>query len=120
MAPIEKLVIDGYRGIDHFEYEPNMINILVGRNNTGKSSILEAAAITYTAPTGFQDRLGNNIFEKIIERKGWENLEYFINLNKKDKELKLTAVKNETEISVSATYKERNKGEVTKPCCDRS
>jgi predicted ATP-dependent endonuclease of OLD family len=53
MAPIEKLVIDGYRGIDHFEYEPNMINILVGRNNTGKSSILEAAAITYTAPTGF-------------------------------------------------------------------
>jgi predicted ATP-dependent endonuclease of OLD family len=115
MAPIEKLVIDGYRGIDHFEYEPNMINILVGRNNTGKSSILEAAAITYTAPTGFQDRLGNNIFEKIIERKGWENLEYFINLKKKDKELKLTAVKNETEISVSATYKERNKGEVTKP-----
>jgi predicted ATP-dependent endonuclease of OLD family len=112
MAPIEKLVIDGYRGIDHFEYKPNMINILVGRNNTGKSSILEVAAITYTAPTGFQDRLGNNIFEKIIERKGWENLEYFINLNKKDKELKLTAVKNETEISVSATYKERNK-EVT-------
>jgi predicted ATP-dependent endonuclease of OLD family len=112
MAPIEKLVIDGYRGIDHFEYEPKMINILVGRNNTGKSSILEVAAITYTAPTGFQDRLGNNIFEKIIERKGWENLEYFINLNKKDKELKLKAVKNETEISVSATYKERNK-EVT-------
>jgi AAA15 family ATPase/GTPase len=115
MAGIEKLVIDGYRGIDHFEYEPNMINILVGRNNTGKSSILEAAAITYTAPTGFQDRLGNNIFEKIIERKGWENLEYFINLNKKDKELKLTAVKDETELSVSANYKERNKGEVTEP-----
>jgi AAA15 family ATPase/GTPase len=115
MAPIEKLVIDGYRGIDHFEYEPNMINILVGRNNTGKSSILEAAAITYTAPTGFQDRLGNNILEKIIERKGWENLEYFINLNKKDKELKLTAVKDETELIVSANYKERNKGKVTEP-----
>jgi AAA15 family ATPase/GTPase len=115
MAPIEKLVIDGYRGIDHFEYEPKMINILVGRNNTGKSSILEAAAITYTAPTGFQDRLGNNIFEKIIERKGWENLEYFINLNKKDKELKLTAVKDETELIVSANYKERNKGKVTEP-----
>jgi AAA15 family ATPase/GTPase len=115
MAPIEKLVIDGYRGIDHFEYEPNMINILVGRNNTGKSSILEAAAITYTAHTGFQDRLGNNIFEKIIERKGWENLEYFINLNKKDKELKLTAVKDEIEIDISANYKERTEIAVTKP-----
>jgi len=115
MAGIEKLVIDGYRGIDYFEYEPNMINILVGRNNTGKSSILEAAAITYTAPTGFQDRLGNNIFEKIIERKGWENLEYFINLNKKDKELKLTAVKDEIEIDISANYKERTEIAVTKP-----
>jgi AAA15 family ATPase/GTPase len=118
MPRIEKLVIDGYRGIDHFEYEPNMINILVGRNNTGKSSILEATAITYTAPTGFLDKLGNNILEKIIERKGWENLEFFINLNKKDKELKIMAIKDGIEISVSAYYKEKIYGEIPKDAID--
>jgi AAA15 family ATPase/GTPase len=118
MPRIEKLVIDGYRGIDHFEYEPNMINILVGRNNTGKSSILEATAITYTAPTGFLDKMRNNVLEKIIERKGWENLEFFINLNKKDKELKIMAIKDGIETSVSAYYKERNYGEIPKEAID--
>jgi AAA15 family ATPase/GTPase len=105
MAPIEKLVIDGYRGIDHFKYEPNMINILVGRNNTGKSSILEAAAITYTAPTRFQDRLGNNILEKIIERKGVKNLEYFVNLNKDSRTLQLAGLINGIELKISISYK---------------
>jgi AAA15 family ATPase/GTPase len=105
MAPIEKLVIDGYRGIDHFEYEPNMINILVGRNNTGKSSILEAAAITYTAPTMFQDRLGNNILEKIIERKGVKNLEYFVNLNKDSGTFQLAGLINGIELKISISYK---------------
>jgi predicted ATP-dependent endonuclease of OLD family len=118
MPRIEKLVIDGYRGIDYFEYEPNMINILVGRNNTGKSSILEATAITYTAPTGFLDRVGNNILEKIIERKGWENLEFFINLNKKNKELKIMAIKDGIETNVGAYYKERNYGEIPKEAID--
>ena len=118
MPRIEKLVIDGYRGIDHFEYEPNMINILVGRNNTGKSSILEATAITYTAPTGFLDKLGNNILEKIIERKGWENLEFFINLNKKDKELKMTAIKDGIEASVSAYYRKGIYEEIPKDAID--
>jgi len=64
---IQKLVIDGYRAIDHFEYEPNVINVLVGRNGTGKSSILEAIAIGYTAPTGFCDRLGVNVLERTLE-----------------------------------------------------
>jgi AAA15 family ATPase/GTPase len=116
MAPIEKLVIDGYRGIDHFEYEPNMINILVGRNNTGKSSILEAAAITYTAPTGFQDRLGNNILEKIIERKGVKNLEYFVNLNKDSRTFQLAGLINGIELKISISYKGKHqKFEIPKP-----
>jgi ABC-type branched-subunit amino acid transport system ATPase component len=116
MARIKKLVIDGYRGIDHFEYEPNMINILVGRNNTGKSSILEAAAITYTAPTGFQDRLGNNILEKIIERKGVKNLEYFVNLNKDGRTFQLAGLINGIELKISISYKGKHqKFEIPKP-----
>jgi hypothetical protein len=48
---------------------------------------LEAATIISTALTGFQDRLGNNVFKQIIGRKGWKNLEYFINLNIREKEI---------------------------------
>jgi len=121
MTCIERLVIDGYRGIDHFEYEPNMINILVGRNNTGKSSILEATAIIYTAPSGFLDKLGSNVFEKIINRKGWDNLPYFINLNKmdRDRKFKITATLNNIEISINANYRDQNtKGEVPKEIID--
>jgi energy-coupling factor transporter ATP-binding protein EcfA2 len=100
---IQKLVIDGYRGIDHFEYEPNMINVFVGRNGTGKSSILEAIAIAYTAPTGFLDRLGTNVLERIIEEKGWEP-EYLMHVNDERKEFRIVSVRERVEVSVRALY----------------
>ncbi len=98
---VQKLVIDGYRGIDHFEYEPNMINVLVGRNGTGKSSILEAIAIAYTAPTGFLDRFGTNVLEMIMEEKGWEP-EHLMHV--KRKEFRIVSVKKGVEVSVHTLY----------------
>jgi len=106
MTRVEKLVIEGYRGIDYFEYEPKMINILVGRNNTGKSSILEAAALLSTASAGFYDALGNNILKEIIRRKGWENLKYFFNLNLEEKKLRLFGIIDGVEKEVNITYSE--------------
>jgi hypothetical protein len=99
---IQKLVIDGYRIIDHFEYEPNMINVLVGRNGTGKSSILEAIAIAHTAPTGFLDRFGTNVLEMIMEEKGWEP-EYLLRVNGR-KEFRVVTVSEGVEVSVCALY----------------
>ena len=100
---IQKLVIDGYRGIDRFEYEPNMINVLVGRNGTGKSSILEAIAIAHTAPTGFLDRFGTNVLEMIMEEKGWEP-EYLLRVNGERKEFRVVTVSEGVEVSVRALY----------------
>jgi hypothetical protein len=100
---VQKLVIDGYRGIDHFEYEPNMINVLVGRNGTGKSSILEAIAIAHTAPTGFLDRFGTNVLELIMEEKGWES-KYLIRVNGERKEFRVVTVSEGVEVSVCALY----------------
>jgi energy-coupling factor transporter ATP-binding protein EcfA2 len=115
---VQKLVIDGYRGIDHFEYEPNMINVLVGRNGTGKSSILEAIAMVYTAPVGFSDRLDNNVLGELIMAERWWDLEYFVNLKRGDKRFRLTAVKGGAEINVDATYKEGGAAEVPEPIRD--
>jgi|GEM_PF-1639508 len=100
---VQKLVIDGYRAIDHFEYEPNMINVLVGRNGTGKSSILEAIAIGYTAPS-FLSRLRINVLEMVISEKGWE-LEHLFHMAKKQKEFKIVIRKNDgVEVNVYALY----------------
>jgi energy-coupling factor transporter ATP-binding protein EcfA2 len=100
---IERLLISGYRAVDHFEYKPNMINVFVGRNGTGKSSILEAIAIAHTAPTGFLDRFGTNVLEMIMEEKGWEP-EYLLRVNGERKEFRAVTVSEGVEVSVRALY----------------
>jgi len=74
---IESLEITGYRGIGRFSLTPSRINVFIGRNNTGKSSVLEAAALAASSSTGYLDALGINILERLIERRGW-NLRYFV------------------------------------------
>lgn len=47
---IENLTIEGYRGFERFEMEGlGRINLLVGRNNAGKTSVLEAIRLLATA-----------------------------------------------------------------------
>lgn len=46
---IERLTIEGYRGFERFEMEGlGRINLLVGRNNSGKTSVLEAVRLLQT------------------------------------------------------------------------
>lgn len=42
---ITKVDIENFKGIDSLSFKPKLLNILVGRNNTGKTSILEALAM---------------------------------------------------------------------------
>lgn len=43
---ISEIEISGFKGIPHLTIHPKQINILVGKNNTGKTSILEAISST--------------------------------------------------------------------------
>jgi energy-coupling factor transporter ATP-binding protein EcfA2 len=46
---IERIIIDGYRLFDRLEIEPNPgMNIIVGDNESGKSTLLEAIALALT------------------------------------------------------------------------
>lgn len=42
---VKELSIENFKGIDSLSFQPKLLNVIVGRNNTGKSSVLEALAI---------------------------------------------------------------------------
>lgn len=44
---INNISINNFKGIDSLKFEPKTINIIVGRNNTGKTSILESIACAF-------------------------------------------------------------------------
>jgi len=44
---IEKIKVENFKGIDYLEFKPKMMNILIGRNNTCKTSILQAIDFTH-------------------------------------------------------------------------
>ena len=45
--PIEKIKIENYKGISNLEFTPKKLNIIVGKNNAGKTSILDAINLLY-------------------------------------------------------------------------
>mgnify|MGYP006276075655 CR=1 FL=1 len=46
MTRIERAKIEGFKGIRSLEFEPSGLNLITGRNNTGKTSVLEAISIS--------------------------------------------------------------------------
>ena len=60
---LQKVEIDDFKCIDHLEFEPAKINLIVGRNNTGKTSLLEAIGIPHDVGIVERyDRLQHMIF----------------------------------------------------------
>jgi AAA15 family ATPase/GTPase len=44
---IKNIEIEGYKGLSKLKFNPKKINILVGKNNTGKTSVLEAIDLLF-------------------------------------------------------------------------
>ena len=73
----ETLEISEFRGIKHAKFNDlGQINILVGRNNSGKTAFLEAAYLLSAGRTGFVDALGDNAMQKVTAETrpdaGWD------------------------------------------------
>lgn len=88
---IKKVRIQNYKGLEDLEFEPSQINIFVGRNNTGKSSALEAIALTLSATNGFRDASDEDLLSRIMNRrvpkrwmKGLAMLRYLIRLGNEE------------------------------------
>lgn len=59
MTELEHIEIEGFKGLEHVEFEPTDINLITGRNNTGKTSLLEAVDLLFDSSniTEFSDNL---------------------------------------------------------------
>lgn len=62
---LDEMKIEGFKAIDYLNLKPSAINIITGRNNTGKTSLLEAINL-FSDPSSLKDFKKN--FSEIINR----------------------------------------------------
>lgn len=72
MEILKEIEIKNYRGLKHVKFTPKSINIIVGPNNTGKSSILEAIGLAMTAGSKFNDSIEFNLLKYLFELKKYD------------------------------------------------
>ena len=93
---IKEVSIENFKGIDSLKFKPKLLNIIVGRNNTGKTSILEAIAMAFdstfleknysVSPTSIINYLANSgeISLTLSDRKGSNPILIFQKINEND------------------------------------
>ena len=71
-----KVEISGFRGADKITLDKlGQINILVGKNNVGKSSCLEAISLLSSGSSGFRNAFDENSLERVLSRRVRHNSE---------------------------------------------
>jgi len=93
MPDIDEIEISNYRAVDKFILKPKAINIFVGSNNSGKSSILESIAVNLSLNNNLMDFDENNLFDsltifseydpKFLVRKNEKQAECILKINEK-------------------------------------
>lgn len=82
MEIIKEIKISNYKGLEDFQFPCGSVNVLVGPNNTGKSSILESVFMSISSLNHFEDILETELSELFNLED--EELKYFINQGKRN------------------------------------
>jgi predicted ATPase len=80
MEKIGSIKIENFRAIKNFEITSKSINIFVGPNNCGKSSVLEGLSLNLSGNNGFNDAINNNIWNNLVRNKKYDP-NFLINKN---------------------------------------
>lgn len=72
MLTVRSVSIRSYRAIERLEFSPRSINVFVGPNNCGKSSILEAIALNLSLNNNFNDYIRKNIWRYLLFSKKYD------------------------------------------------
>lgn len=114
---MERLILRNFRRFRSLELELNKINVIVGRNEVGKTTVLEAFALAASAPY-LTDSLGSSIFRSILLNREMPYILEFVRTGAEkaevtlgDKEVKIVkGLENETLSRKIAKEREREKG----------
>jgi len=82
MEIIKDMKISNYKGFEDFQFPCGSVNVLIGPNNTGKSSVLESVFMSISSLNHFEDVLETGLSD--ILKMEDEDLKYFINQGKKN------------------------------------
>ncbi len=83
LPAVRAISVKGFRGIESIEgkgliEEFSGVNVFVGRNNSGKSTLLEAVYLTVASNK--RDLLGRVPLAYIVKRRGWYGLRSLLGL----------------------------------------
>ena len=77
---LSEVEISDFRAIASLRIPLTKINVFVGRNNTGKTTIIEALALLLSSFNGFRDFVGNSILDLITQYRGGPR--YLVRMNR--------------------------------------
>lgn len=87
MTDLQRVEISGFKGIEHLEYEPSGVNLVTGRNNTGKTSLLEAIALAFD-PT-YVEEFGEDIDSLIHEGEEFDECRITVETDGETREMEI-------------------------------
>lgn len=102
MNIIKDIEITNYKGIEGMRFPCSSINIIVGPNNTGKSSILESIWMAISSLNNFEDSLGTHLSGIGVT----ENIRYLMHQGKQKSTTTLELVEDDN-ITLDLLYSER-------------
>lgn len=85
MTRLTGVTVEGFKGIDRIKFDPGRLNVVTGRNNSGKTSLLEALHLAYE-PTSIA-RFGSNLDTLVNQQ--YEEAVIGVETTEKDLELRL-------------------------------
>ncbi|MHA1315845.1 MAG: AAA family ATPase [Candidatus Helarchaeota archaeon] len=89
---IDSIKVKNYRCISKLNLEKlSPITVFVGRNNTGKSAILEAIALASSADDGWFDNFNFDIIDSIVRKRGgWNYTNLLIKVGQESAEIEIS------------------------------
>ena len=82
MEIIKDIKINNYKGLEEIQFPCGSVNILVGPNNTGKSSVLESIWMAISSLDNFKDILDTKLTDIVIDNDNINNNRYLITQGK--------------------------------------
>ena len=102
MNIIKNVEITNYKGIEEIQFPCGSINIIVGPNNTGKSSIIESIWMAVSSLNNFEDNLGTHLSDIGVT----ESIRYLIHQGKQKSTIALEMFGNDR-ITLDLLYSEK-------------